>query len=269
MKIITIIPTFNNSEHLLETIKSAKKIGQVAIIDSGSSDNTEVIAKNEGCYFYERKIYPWDAGDQRNFAYSLWKNNYDWVLFLDSDEIISEVLANEIKQTVCNSDYSYYCIRSKYHLFRKKLESISFNTFHDRLVSTNLSTDIFTSSPGEVFNLANRNQVGKLRHAYIHNIDAKGFDDWVWRIFQYSFQNGFIDAKNIKEKTIRKTKNYGFIRRYRIIFLFLLPIPYLFYYIFIRNCFRDGFVGFVFAFIMSIAYLSYPFGFIKGLLSAK
>ena len=269
MKIITIIPTINNSEHILETIKSAKKIGHVAIIDSGSSDNTEMIARKEGCYFYERKISPWDAGSQRNFAYSLWKNDYDWVLFLDSDEIISEVLANEIKQTICDSNFNYYSIRSQYHLFTKELKSISFNTYHDRLVSTNLNNDIFTSSPGEVFNLQKRNQVGKLRHSYIHNVDAKGFLNWVWRIFQYSFQNGSIDAKNIKRQTVRKAKNYSFIRRYRILFLFLLPIPYFFYYIFVRKCFRDGFVGFVFAFIMSTAYFSYPFGFVKGLLSAK
>ena len=269
MKVITIIPTFNNAEHILETIKSAKAIGQVAIIDSGSTDDTKAIAEKEGCYFYERKIIPWDAGDQRNFAYSLWKNNYDWVLFLDSDEIISEVLANEIKQTICTSNYNYYSIRSQYHLFRKKLESISFNTFHDRLVSTDLNTDIFTSSPGEVFNLEDRNQIGKLKHSYIHNVDAKGFLDWVLRIFQYSFQNGFIDVKNIKEKKLRRTKNYGFVRRYRIIFLFSLPILYFFYYIFVRKCLKDGFVGLMFALIMSLAYLSYPFGFIKGLFSAK
>ena len=100
-KIAIIIPTYNRKVLLIDTVRSClnqKKSSQfqiiICIVDDGSTDGTDVcVAENfhqESSIFYH-KITNSERGAARNRgADFVRKLNPDWLLFLDSDDIIIE-----------------------------------------------------------------------------------------------------------------------------------------------------------------------------------
>ncbi len=64
------------------------------LIDDFSTDKTVTIAKTSGARVYERHLDD-DFAAQRNFGLAKAKN--DWILFVDSDEVVTKELADEIK----------------------------------------------------------------------------------------------------------------------------------------------------------------------------
>ena len=66
---------------------------EVVIVDSGSSDKTIEIARNAGARIIEQAWL--GNGRQKRFAEDACQ--YDWLLDLDADEIVSPELASEIK----------------------------------------------------------------------------------------------------------------------------------------------------------------------------
>ena len=88
------IRTLNEESLIGEVISSAKKIcSEVIIIDSLSIDKTKSISLSLGAKVYEQ---PWlGNGFQKRVGEDKSKN--DWVLDIDADEIVSDEMANEIK----------------------------------------------------------------------------------------------------------------------------------------------------------------------------
>ena len=93
-----IILTFNSAGALAEVVQSCRGLsGRVLVVDSGSTDATVDIARQMGC---EVAAHPFENyARQRN-----WAQEYaalapdDWVLHLDSDEVVSPELAESIWQ---------------------------------------------------------------------------------------------------------------------------------------------------------------------------
>ncbi len=266
-----VILSCNNESHIAETLRSCVGFAPVYVIDSGSSDSTPAICTELGATFSVNTMQVWDAGAQRNHIFGVLNERYRWVLFLDSDEILEEGLKDELVSFVTKDEGNYdaAAIRSLYHLGGYPLNAVSRDTFHDRLVSTALELPIFTRSPGEVLVGRSNLRIKKFDAAYRHNVDAKGWRDWISRIFVYAFRNGSIDAEFLMLGQRRDVKNFSSIRRLRIVFFFLLPILYLSYYLIKRKAYKDGVCGILFAILMSSAYLAYPIGFLFCVLSRK
>lgn len=93
-----IIPTFNRSELLLETLESVRKQSykdwECIIIDDGSVDNTKEVVNNLMNEDSRFKLFvkPIDfckgASSSRNFGFELSKGKY--IQWLDDDDLISE-----------------------------------------------------------------------------------------------------------------------------------------------------------------------------------
>ena len=83
----------------LESVKGL--VDEIVLIDTGSTDSTKKIALEYGAKVYD---YLWqnDFSDARNFSLS--KVNTDWVLILDSDEILKGEKEN-LKEII-NADYN-------------------------------------------------------------------------------------------------------------------------------------------------------------------
>lgn len=99
----------NEAELIGQCIKSALPyVDQVVVVDTGSSDRTQEIAKNLGAEIWD---FPWnnDFSTARNF--SLEKARSDWILFMDCDEEIDHS-TGEIMLEAVKSDYyhAYYII---------------------------------------------------------------------------------------------------------------------------------------------------------------
>jgi glycosyltransferase involved in cell wall biosynthesis len=93
-KLSVYIVTLNEEQRLGKTLKAAQEVAdEIIVVDSGSTDKTEEIAKQYGAKFIFHK---WkNISSQKNFAQNTCKN--DWVLSLDADEVLSEELIAEIK----------------------------------------------------------------------------------------------------------------------------------------------------------------------------
>lgn len=92
---ITII-TLNEKDNIARAIESARWADEILVVDSGSTDGTQAIAKRLGAKLLEN---PWPGyGKQKNFAQD--NASHDWILNIDADEVISPELASEIQQVL-------------------------------------------------------------------------------------------------------------------------------------------------------------------------
>lgn len=107
-KLSVYLVTLNEEQRLEKTLKAAAKVAdEIIIIDSGSTDKTEKIAKKYKAKFIFHK---WkNISSQKNFAQNKCSN--DWVLSLDADEVLSEELIAEIKQIKKNPAADAYKIK--------------------------------------------------------------------------------------------------------------------------------------------------------------
>ena len=94
-----VILTKNNEATIASSIQSVSFADEIVVIDDESCDATRDIAKQHNAIVYTKKLE--DYSKQRNFALS--KTNGKWVLFIDSDEVVSRNLAEEIQKVVYNS----------------------------------------------------------------------------------------------------------------------------------------------------------------------
>lgn len=86
------IITHNEEANLERTLSSVSWADEIVIVDSGSSDGTEEIARRYNARFFDE---PWKGfAAQKNSA--IGKCGGDWVLSLDADEMASDLLAKEI-----------------------------------------------------------------------------------------------------------------------------------------------------------------------------
>jgi glycosyltransferase involved in cell wall biosynthesis len=91
-KISLVVITLNEEKNIEKCILSAPFADEVIIVDSGSTDLTEVICQKNNARFI---FNPWPGyGMQKQFAIDQAKN--DWVLLLDADEYLDISLQNEI-----------------------------------------------------------------------------------------------------------------------------------------------------------------------------
>lgn len=95
--ITVIILTKNEEQNIEKRIQSVKWCDEIIVVDDNSSDKTIEIAKTCKTTIYQRSLNN-NFSAQRNFGLSKAKN--EWVLFIDSDEIVSDALAYEISNAV-------------------------------------------------------------------------------------------------------------------------------------------------------------------------
>jgi glycosyltransferase involved in cell wall biosynthesis len=96
----TIILTFNSEGSLSQVIDSCQVISQrILVVDSYSTDATLEIAKSYACDVVQHEFENYAA--QRNWAQSYANlSPQEWVLHLDSDEVLSPQLSNHIYDTL-------------------------------------------------------------------------------------------------------------------------------------------------------------------------
>lgn len=99
--ITVIILTKNEEENIERCLKSVRWCDEIIIIDDVSTDKTLEIAKKYKTTIYTHKLNN-DFSAQRNFGIS--KAKGEWILFVDSDEVVSDALAFEISNAIALKD---------------------------------------------------------------------------------------------------------------------------------------------------------------------
>ena len=108
--ISTIILTKNEERDLPKCLNSLKWCDDVHVLDSGSTDDTVAIAISFGAKVSVNDFTSF--AQQRNYAIDNLELKYDWILFLDADEVATEEFRTEVLQKTGKNDPSiagYYC----------------------------------------------------------------------------------------------------------------------------------------------------------------
>lgn len=103
-RLSVVLITLNEESGLRACLNSLPELSEIIILDSGSQDQTLEIAKAFNARIYSRPFD--DFASQKNAAIE--KASGHWILSLDADEILSESLAEKIKE-ISESDEVSEC----------------------------------------------------------------------------------------------------------------------------------------------------------------
>ncbi len=118
MKISVIIIAGNEEKKIEDCLKTIEWADEIVFVDSESSDNTVNIAKRFTNKIYVKKWKGFAA--QKRFA--LEQTTNDWVLSLDADERVSELLKLKLLNIKVN-DFSAFKIKRDNYLLGKKIKT--------------------------------------------------------------------------------------------------------------------------------------------------
>src|SRR5258706_11020570 len=110
LPVTVIIPVRNEAHNLPRCMEALKEVGEVYVIDSGSTDDTEAIAQSYGAkvvQFHYRGGWP----KKRQWAMDTLSLAYDWILLLDADESLTPTLAEEIRCAIQNPETDGYYLK--------------------------------------------------------------------------------------------------------------------------------------------------------------
>jgi glycosyltransferase involved in cell wall biosynthesis len=99
--ISALILTFDEEVNIADCIASLPWRSDVHVLDSGSRDRTQEIARAHGAKVTERPFT--NYADQRNFGLAL-PFAHEWIVMIDADERVTPKLAREIEQHVAEAD---------------------------------------------------------------------------------------------------------------------------------------------------------------------
>jgi glycosyltransferase involved in cell wall biosynthesis len=114
----TVITSRNEELHVARCVDSARRLGPVIVLDSGSTDRTKEIARDHGAFVVE---HSWEGyAAQKNWALVNLPIATGWVMFLDADETLTEAACREIASRINqNGVDGYYIARENIVLGRR------------------------------------------------------------------------------------------------------------------------------------------------------
>lgn len=232
MKLTVIILTRNCEETLARTLASVTFADEVLIIDDFSSDQTVQIANKFSVKVYQRSLDN-NFASQRNFGLSKAQNT--WVLFIDSDEVVSPSLREEILRILNNpTSVAYYLKRTDY--FMGKILNYG-ETQGVRLIRlAQKESGIWKRPVHEFWNIPAQS-IPTLTHALEH--------------YPHRTLNSFVEKINrYTQIEVQHRKRNG--RRFSLFELLAFPLGKFIYNYGIKRGFLDGFAGFTMAWMMSL-----------------
>ena len=101
MTLTVVILTKNEERHIARALASVTGIAdRYVVVDSGSDDRTVELAETWGAKILVNPFVT--QAQQFNWALDQLPGDTEWVLRLDADEIVTEALAQQIKETLPN-----------------------------------------------------------------------------------------------------------------------------------------------------------------------
>lgn len=182
-----VILTKNEAPNLPRCLSSLTWTDDVHVLDSGSTDETINIALAYGARISSNEFKSF--GSQRNFALEHLDLKYEWILFLDADEVVTQQFLNAVKkaiQEVGEDIAGYYCCWKMILDDRWLKYCDNFPKWQFRLVRKGMAT--FTDfghgqKEGEV-----RGKILYIKEPYLHFSFSKGWTEWIERHNRYSSQ---------------------------------------------------------------------------------
>ena len=227
MKISAVVLAKNNENTIRKTLQSLVEFEDVVVYDNGSTDNTiEIVQefKNVNLVEGEFKGFGWTKNKAVSFS------KYDWVIIIDSDEVVDEILLQTLKKQELNKKTVYQLnfkafykdIQVKYcgwnnqkikRMYNKKSTSYTMSDVHEDIISDGFKVELLA---------------GNVEHYSYHSIS-----EFVIKADHYStlFAKNNVGTKSSSPIKAFFNGAYSFIKTY--IF---------------KKGFLDGYVGLIISF---------------------
>lgn len=228
-KITTIVLTKNEEKNLKECLNSIKFADEIIVIDDNSTDKTVSIAKERGAIVIENTLATFS--EQRNLG--LKKASYEWVLFIDADEIIPKDLALEIQKAIERPYDGYFILRKDKFLGHDMRFGDLGNVWLLRLAKKDKA--LWVGDIHEILKVNGRTT--HLKNSILHS-SHENISEFVEKIDNYSTLRALELKKN-------KVKPFLFD-------VLLFPLGKFTYLYIFKLGFLDGIYGFIHAIFMSM-----------------
>ncbi len=120
LPVTVIIPVRNEAHNLPRCLEALKTVGEVYVIDSGSTDDTEAIARSYGAKIVQFQ-YPGGWPKKRQWAMDTLPLAFDWILLLDADEVLTPELYDEIRSAIQDQTIDGYYIALQIDFLGRRL----------------------------------------------------------------------------------------------------------------------------------------------------
>jgi glycosyltransferase involved in cell wall biosynthesis len=110
----------NEAQNLARCLESLRGVGEIYVVDSGSTDETAEIARDFGAkvvQFHYHGGWP----KKRQWAMDRLPLAYDWIFLLDADEVLTPELAEEIREAIQDRTCNGYYIALRMHFLGRML----------------------------------------------------------------------------------------------------------------------------------------------------
>ena len=224
----------DEADRITNTIESVIDIvDEVIVIDSGSTDGTQDLARQLGCkvFFNQWKGY----GPQKRFGEDCAKN--EWLLNLDADEYLSNEIKTEILQIFDdnNNHYNFFSMKVTPIYPNWKRPRI-FSASHECVRLYNKRFGRFSNSPVHDSVETNNSKIFYFKNHVYHN-SVRSFKHLIEKEESYIQ----LQSKTLKDKN----KIFLFLR------IFVeFPLAFIKYY-FIRRHFTGALTGLVTALVLA------------------
>ncbi len=265
-----IVPVRNEAHNLRRCLESLKSAGEIYVVDTQSSDDTEAIAESYGAKVVQFH-YAGGWPKKRQWAMDTLPLACDWTLLLDADEVLTPELADEIQQAIQDPHTDGYYIalqmyflgRRLHHsgasfwklsLFRKGL-----GRFECRLQNQDASMADMEVHEHVVVNGATRKLVHPLIH---HNVESLSryiqkhneYSNWEARVWLEANHNKKNNDEDIQPSLWgTQAQRRRWLRR-RFLGLPGSPLLFFFYKYVLRLGFLDGVPGLIYCAMQGIQF---------------
>lgn len=116
-----IVMTKNEAPNIEKCLRSLAAIDQIVVVDSGSRDGTQQLARDLGATVVS---FCWNGQYPKKKQWCLENINFehDWIIYVDADEEATPALIDEIRRVVCNPvDTAGYFVGYNYTFLGKTL----------------------------------------------------------------------------------------------------------------------------------------------------
>lgn len=190
-----VILTKNEEKDLPMALNSVVWSDDIHILDSGSTDKTLKIAKEYGVIISSNPFKSF--GQQRNYALDELKLKNEWILFLDADEVVTDLFKNAMFEAIKNADDNiagYYCC------WKMMLENTwlkhcdNFPKWQFRLMKKGKARFTDFGHGQKESNV--KGEIKYLKEPYLHYGFSKGWSQWIDRHNRYSTQEAIARVQN-------------------------------------------------------------------------
>lgn len=210
LSISVLLAVKNEEKNIRKCLSALGPAKEIIVIDSHSTDETVKIANEEFGATVVQFDYSGGFPKKRQWALETVDFKGDWILLLDADEVVPDVLWSEIGSAIGTPDESNaYLIRKGFHFLGKRFRYGGFSHCAVLLLKKGmgrfeeLDLDPETTMDMEVHErVIVQGKIGKLKEPLIHE-DFKGLTAYVERHNQYSSWEAHVRYKFLQ------TGHYG------------------------------------------------------------